>query len=67
MPVRFSGPTTIQAAGSAVAISVAYYPETRDVADGVSKLGSQLGVDIAPNVLKEFWPDLERKCSRKHK
>jgi len=52
---------------TAVAISMAYYPENRDVADGVSKLGSQLGVDMASNILKEFWPDLERKFSRKHK
>jgi hypothetical protein len=37
------------------------------VADGVSKLGSQLGVDMASNILKEFWPDLERKSSHKHK
>jgi len=51
---------------TAVAISMAYYPENRDVADGVSKLGSQLGVDMASNILKEFWPDLERKFSRKH-
>jgi len=34
--------------------------------DGVPKLGSQLGVDMASNILKQFWPDLERKCSRKH-
>src|ERR1041385_4646819 len=34
---------------TAVAISMAYYPENRDVADGVSKLGVQLGVDIASN------------------
>ena len=26
-----------------------------------------LGVDMAPNILKEFWPDLERKVSSKHK
>jgi hypothetical protein len=52
---------------TAVAISMAYYPEDRDVANGVSKLGSQLGVDMASNILKEFWPDIERKFSRKHK
>jgi hypothetical protein len=52
---------------TAVAISMAYYPENRDAMDGVSKLGSQLGVDMASNILKEFWPDLERKFSRKHK
>ena len=52
---------------TAVAISMAYYPENRDARDGVSKLGSQLGVDMASNILKEFWPDLERKFSHKHK
>jgi hypothetical protein len=45
---------------------MAYYPENRDVTDGVSKLGSQLGVDMASNILKDFWPDLERRFSRKH-
>ncbi len=50
---------------TAVAISMAYYPESRDVHDGISKLGSQLGVDMASNILKEFWPDLERKFARK--
>jgi hypothetical protein len=51
----------------AVAISMAYYPENRDVGDAVSKLGTQIAVDMASNVLKEFWPDLERKFSHKHK
>jgi len=37
---------------TAVAISTAYYPENRDVKDGVSKLGSQLGVDMASNIRK---------------
>ena len=40
---------------------MAYYPENHDVADGVSKPGSQFGVDMASNILKEFWPDLKRK------
>ena len=52
---------------TAVAISMAYYPENRDAVDGISKLGSQLGVDMGSNILKEFWPDLERKFARKHK
>lgn len=51
---------------TAVAISNAYYPETRDAPDAVSKLGIQIGLDMASNVLKEFWPDLSRKFSRKH-
>jgi hypothetical protein len=51
---------------AAVAISNAYYVDNRTAADGVSKLGVQLGVDMASNILKEFWPDLERKLARKH-
>jgi hypothetical protein len=51
---------------AAVAISNAYYADNRTAADGVSKLGMQLGVDMASNILKEFWPDLERKFRRKH-
>jgi hypothetical protein len=50
----------------AVAISQAYYPDTRDVPDAVSALGTQISVDMASNVLKEFWPDISRKFSRKH-
>ena len=51
---------------TAVAISQAYYPDNRDASDAVVKLVSQLGVDASSNVLKEFWPDLQRKFSRKH-
>jgi hypothetical protein len=51
---------------AAVAISMAYYPENRDAADAASKLGTQLAVDMVSNVLKEFWPDLSRKFSKKH-
>ena len=50
---------------TAVAISTAYYPAGRDASDAVSKLGIQLGVDMASNMLKEFWPDISRKFSRK--
>jgi hypothetical protein len=50
----------------AVAISNAYYPDNRTASNGVSKLGMQLGVDMTSNVLKEFWPEVERKLGRKH-
>ena len=46
---------------TAVAISTAYYPGGRDVNSALSQLGSQIGVDMASNVLKEFWPDLHRR------
>jgi hypothetical protein len=50
----------------AVAISNAYYVDNRNATDAASQLGWQIGVDMAANVLKEFWPDLERKFKRKH-
>jgi hypothetical protein len=52
---------------TAVAISNAYYRDNRDVSDASSKLGIQLGVDMASNVLKEFWPDLRRKFRHVHR
>jgi hypothetical protein len=52
---------------TAVAISNAYYSDHRTASNAVGKLGVQLGVDAAANVLKEFWPDFERKFSRKHR
>jgi hypothetical protein len=52
---------------TAVAISNAYYVDNRTAGDAVSKLGMQLGVDMAANILKEFWPDLERRLRRKHR
>ncbi|HTA44939.1 MAG TPA: hypothetical protein VK789_20965 [Bryobacteraceae bacterium] len=48
---------------AAVAISMAYYPENRRVTDAVSKLGIQIAVDAAANLVKEFWP--EKRGSRK--
>lgn len=50
---------------TAVAISNAYYPDNRNVGNGLTKLGIQVGIDMASNLLKEFWPDLDRKFSRK--
>jgi len=52
---------------TAVAISMAYYPDGRTAANAVTALGTQLAVDTASNILKEFWPDLERKLSKKHR
>jgi hypothetical protein len=52
---------------TAVAISTAYYPNDRNWSSAASSLGVQIGIDMAGNVLKEFWPDLQRKFSRHHK
>jgi hypothetical protein len=51
---------------TAVAISTAYYPDGRDVSSALSKLGSQIGVDMATNILKEFWPDLHQRFPGHH-
>jgi len=46
---------------TAVAIGLSYYPNDRDAGDAISQLGTQLAVDMASNVLKEFWPDIAHK------
>jgi len=51
---------------TSVAISTAYYPDNRNVSDALMKLGVQIGVDMAANILKEFSPELNRLVSRKH-
>jgi hypothetical protein len=50
---------------TAVAVSNLYYPDNRTVANGVSKLAVQIGVDMAANILKEFSPDWVRARPRK--
>jgi hypothetical protein len=52
---------------TAAAISTAYYPNSRDAQSAATKLGVQIGVDMASNILKEFWPDLSRKFGRKRR
>ena len=51
---------------TSTAISNAYYPEGRNAGHNVSKFGMAIGIDMVSNVMKEFWPDLSRKLSRKH-
>lgn len=52
---------------TAVAISNSYYPDNRTVGANVEKLGQQIGIDSASQVLKEFWPDLKRKFFQRHR
>jgi len=49
-----------------VAISNAYYADNRTASNAVSKLGMQVGIDMAANILKEFYPDIARKFRHKH-
>lgn len=51
---------------AAVAISNIYYKDNRTAHDAVSSLALQVGVDMATNIMKEFWPDFEHKFRRKH-
>ena len=48
----------------AVALSNAYYPDTRDARDNAEKLLIQCATDAFSNVLKEFWPDVKRKFKK---
>jgi hypothetical protein len=50
---------------SAVAISNAYYPDSRTPVDNSTKLLMQVGTDAVSQVLKEFWPDIRRKLFHK--
>lgn len=49
-----------------VAISRAYYPDKRDAKDAAEDWGIQVGVDMASNIVKEFYPDLKKKLHPKH-
>jgi hypothetical protein len=51
---------------ASVAISNAYYPDTRNARDNVQKLMIQCATDAFSNVLKEFWPDVKRKFFTRH-
>jgi hypothetical protein len=51
---------------TSVAISNAYYPDTRDAHDNVEKLLVACGTDAFSNVLKEFWPDVKHYFQRRH-
>jgi hypothetical protein len=47
-----------------VAISNAYYPDTRNANDAAQKLMIQCATDAFSNVLKEFWPDIKKKLHK---
>jgi hypothetical protein len=47
-----------------VAISNAYYPDTRTASDNAERLLIACGTDAFSNVLKEFWPDVKKKLKQ---
>jgi hypothetical protein len=50
---------------SSVAISNAYYPDSRTAVENANKLLTMVGTDAVSQVLKEFWPDIRRKLFHK--
>ncbi len=50
---------------SAVAFSNVYYPDGRNFTNNYRKLLWQVGTDGLSQLLKEFWPDLQRKFFRR--
>ena len=48
------------------AVSAAYYPaDNRTFGDTITKFGIQVIADSGYNVLKEFWPDIQKKWLHK--
>jgi hypothetical protein len=50
---------------TAIAISNAYDPDNRNFGSNASGLIIQLAVDATSNLVKEFWPEISHKFSRK--
>ena len=50
----------------ATAISVAYYPDSRDWSDNLQKWLIAVATDTFSNVLKEFWPDVKNRFKHHH-
>jgi len=51
---------------AAVAISNAYYPDTRDAEDAVERLFIACATDAISQVGKEFWPDVKHALFHRH-
>ncbi len=51
---------------ASVAISNAWYPDTRTAKDNAQKWLVAVGTDTLSNVMKEFWPDIKRAITKKH-
>jgi len=51
---------------SAVAVSNAYYPDTRTASDNIERLAIACATDAFSQVLKEFWPDVKHVLFHRH-
>ena len=43
-----------------VAVTSIYYPDSRRLGPGATRIGLQVGNDVVSNLLTEFWPDVRR-------
>jgi hypothetical protein len=56
----------IVGAGASSAISNLYYPaENRTLSKNLSRWGILVGEDTLFNLLKEYWPDIRHKISKR--
>ena len=57
-----------EVAGNAgvVALTTAYYPESRSASEAMERFGMALGNDMISNLLTEFWPDIKRRLPFHH-
>ena len=60
---RFNGSEWLGSA-TTVGIANAYYPDSRTLGGNTSRLFTLVGIDAASMVVKEFWPDIQRKLHR---
>jgi len=51
---------------TAVAISNAYYPDTRTAGDNIERLGIACATDAFSQEMKEFWPDVKHWLFHRH-
>jgi len=64
---QFNASEVVGAAMSAFISTYSYHPQgDRTVSNTMSVWGTQVGYDTITLVVKEFWPDIRRKLSKKH-
>lgn len=64
---QFNASEIVGSAMSAFISTYSYHPQgDRNVPNTMSVWGTQVGYDTITIVVKEFWPDIRRKLSKKH-
>ena len=62
---RFNAPEWL-GNGIGVGVSNVYYTSSpRTIGSNMQRFGMQIGVDALSNVMKEFWPDIRQRFSKK--